>query len=335
MKISPGKRLPNHSARNLILMALLFISSSAIAQDGNRWYQIEVTVFAHENGNTLQERWPVGDNLALSYPAGTRELDSMLKHLTLDDWSVLQPARGQLPVAAESRVPGAPGVPREAISAREATEPREPGESAPVGLSAGPEALQRSDYRLPDVERDAFVALPATAHDFTQTNRALSESSAYRVLTHLAWRQPVMRAGNATPIAITGGRQFGDHHELEGTLTIRFNQSRDRVLLDTHLWLARFSALAPQADALRESPQALQLPTAPSADARVSDADEDDREQTRFYVTEVFPMQDSRAMRSNEFHYLDHPAIGVLVQVFPYEPPPAPTNAFTGSAQPL
>jgi hypothetical protein len=46
-------------------------------------------------------------------------------------------------------------------------------------------------------------------------------------------------------------------------------------------------------------------------------------------------MQDSRAMRSNEFHYLDHPAIGVLVQVFPYEPPPAPTNAFTGSAQPL
>jgi hypothetical protein len=327
MKHSPTKLITRCAVAARVLLALALVTSPAQAQDGTRWYQIEVTVFAHENANTLQEQWPT-DELALAYPAGTRELDSLLKHLTLDDWSVLQPVIGQLPVTAQSRQPGRPGGPSEPRALRESNP------SAPVGLSAGPEALQRSDYRLPDVARDAFVALPAAAHDFTQTNRALTESSAYRVLTHLAWRQPVMSGNDATPIAITGGRQFGDHHELEGTLTIRFNQSRDRVLLDTHLWLARFSTLAPQADPLRESPQALQLPTAPGADTGVSDAGENDREQTRFYVTEVFPMQDSRAMRSNEFHYLDHPALGVLVQVFPYEPPSAPANAFTGSALP-
>jgi hypothetical protein len=56
---------------------------------------------------------------------------------------------------------------------------------------------------------------------------------------------------------------------------------------------------------------------------------------TRFYVTDVFSMRDTRAMRSNEFHYLDHPAIGVVVQVFPYEPPTAPANSFQGAGLPL
>lgn len=303
------------STSRLMWLAFALSSPSAVAQDGNRWYQIEVTVFAHENGNTLQERWPAGDDLALNYPAGTRELDSLFRHLTLDDWTILQPVSQQTPAT--------PGV--------------ADTDAAPVApaLSAGPDALQRSDYRLPDAARDAFVALPATAHDFIQTNRALDESSAYRVLTHMAWRQPVMRGNDATPIAIAGGRQFGDHHELEGTLTIRFNQSRDRVMLDTNLWLARFSTQPPQAESALESRAALQLPVAPGAEAPVAASNQDEERRSRFYLTEVFPMQDSRAMRSNEFHYLDHPAIGVLVQVFPYEPPPAPANSFNESALPL
>ncbi|MBC53625.1 MAG: hypothetical protein CMQ34_07275 [Gammaproteobacteria bacterium] len=271
-----GKLISNS---RLIWLAIALSGQSATAQDGSRWYQIEVTVFAHETSNTLQERWPTADELTLTYPARARELDSLLKHLTLEDWTVLQPA----------------------LTATESTDTDAPG------LSAGPDAQQRSDYRLPDAARDAFVALPAAAHDFTQTNRALNESSAYRVLTHMAWRQPVMRGSDATPIVVAGGRQYGDQHELAGTLTIRFNQSRDRVMLDTDLRLARFSA-GQQTDA---------------------------PEQPRFDVTEVFPMQDSRAMRSNEFHYLDHPAMGVLVQVFPYEPPAAPVNTLTGSASPM
>jgi hypothetical protein len=32
----------------------------------------------------------------------------------------------------------------------------------------------------------------------------------------------------------------------------------------------------------------------------------------------------TRELRSNEFHYLDHPAVGVLVQIQPYTLPPLP-----------
>lgn len=286
MKNSPINVRPLPAITILILLVLtLTTAPSASAQDGNRWYQIEVTVFAHENSNTQQEQWP-DENVLSVFPDTTRELDSVLNHLTMDDWSVLQPPAASNPADL----------------------------AEPAGeRSEGPAALRSSNYRLPDVLRDAFVALPAADHDFTQTNRALTESAAYRILYHSAWRQPVMRADGATPIAIFAGREFGDRHELEGTLTIRFNQSRDRVLLDTQLRLNRFTVQAPE-----------QRSGAGQA-----------QQQANYLVTQVFPMRDSRAMRSNEFHYLDHPAFGVLVQVFPYEPPAAPVTAFPESPLPL
>ena len=301
------------------LMTMLAAPAPASAQNGNRWYQIEVTVFAHENSNLQQEQWPTQD-LALSYPEQTRELDSLLKHLSLDDWSVLQPV-------SATRMPS--------------NEIAVDGDSDEPLLSPGPNALRSSNYRLPDTLRDAFVALPAADHDFTQTNRALTQSTAYRVLYHNAWRQPVLRAPDATPIAIAGGRQFGQHHELEGTLTIRFNQSRDRVLLDTNLWLARFSSQLNSQPP--EQSNILQLPLSPFApdlpeqtpDLISTASDNQPALTERYYASQVFAMNDSRPMRSNEFHYLDHPAIGVLVQVFPYEPPAPPASAFPGSGAPL
>jgi hypothetical protein len=35
-------------------------------------------------------------------------------------------------------------------------------------------------------------------------------------------------------------------------------------------------------------------------------------------------MLQDRAMRSNEFHYMDHPALGIVVQVEQYELPALP-----------
>jgi hypothetical protein len=41
-------------------------------------------------------------------------------------------------------------------------------------------------------------------------------------------------------------------------------------------------------------------------------------------VTRIIEFQQSREMRLEQFHYLDHPALGMLVQVTAYERPPAP-----------
>ena len=317
MKISSGKpllKLPvsclTFSCLTVLAIVLAGAATPAIAQDGNRWYQIEVTIFAHEDSNTLQERWPT-DDPSLAYPDNTRRLVSLTDQLPLNDRSPLRsPATADLSRA----------------------------DTANTDTTDVPAALRSGEYRLPDALRDAFVALPATEHNFSQTNRTLNNSPAYRVLYHNAWRQPVMRAAGAIPIAIAGGRQFNDHHELEGTLTILFNPSRDRVLLDTNLWLARFDTLPPgqgQGLQLPDYPANLRSPALPATTQAPTAPASRNEQATRFYVTDVFTMRDSRAMRSNEFHYLDHPAIGVVVQVFPYEPPTAPANSFQGAGLPL
>lgn len=299
-----------------------WLAPSALAQDGARWYQIEITVFTNESNDIALESWPDPD---LAFPSRLRTLDSVLDHLTLNDWSLLSS-----PAARP-------------VSDMEA----DPELQAPS--DEGPEALQNGGYRLPDARRDAYVSLPASEHTFTDTNRALTSSPAYRVLYHDAWRQPVMRAAQATPIAILAGRAFGTRHELEGSITIRFNQSQDRVVLDTNLWLSQFTRLRPvdgestELPALPESlRQALRLGDENTRadeqlDATINGqiAVQETEENDGFYVSAIFPMQDSRDMRSNEFHYLDHPAMGILIQVFPYELPPAQLTPIQENVLPL
>ena len=45
-------------------------------------------------------------------------------------------------------------------------------------------------------------------------------------------------------------------------------------------------------------------------------------------INRVFHMQQSRDMRSTEFHYIDHPAMGIVILVEPYEVPPLPIPDF-------
>lgn len=289
----------------------LALPSLASAQEPARWYQIEVSIFTNENSDLTLERWPVA-RMNLGFPQNTRHLSSLMDVFNLDDWSLVNPP---LPSSISQNT----GVDLEptALPAR----------------SAGPAPFQSSDFRLPDFERDAFLSLPASAHNFTDTNRALNNSPNYRMLYHQAWRQPVLQSVQAIPIAMQAGRQFGERHELEGSLTIRFNPSQDRVVLDTHMWLSQFSTFPD------DSGENLQLPALPEnlrpALTALPSGAEEVATFPVYYPTQIIPIRGSRDMRSNEFHYVDHPALGIVVQVFPYTPPPAPVMNIQDDQLPL
>jgi hypothetical protein len=114
--------------------------------------------------------------------------------------------------------------------------------------------------------------------------------------------------GAETPVLISGGERYGDHHELEGSLSLHFNAGRDRVVIDSDLWLSEFTTLA-------DPDNEWQLPPFPGPQSAA------DGEADRYQPHRVYHFQQSRDMRSNEFHYLDHPALGLVVTVFPYEVP--------------
>lgn len=289
---------------------------------GQRWYQVEMTVFTHESSNLDLELW-TPDRLSLAFPERLRRLRPVSDVLMLDDWSVLSAENNAqaLATAADSNIPPAAGGPNVRPVPDVVVGPR-PYEPAAAG----------EGFSMPDLLRDAFWELPAADHDFTNTNRALTQSSQHRILFHAAWRQPMTRLNAATPIAVVGGRAFNDRHELEGSLRLYFNNSEDRIILEPNLWFSTFGSSSGtgsnpgfNADSNGESAPVWQLPPLPEIlQVAADNSAAISASQPAYTPTRIIQVNQTREARSNEFHYIDHPAIGVFIQLTPYEvPPPA------------
>ncbi len=291
-----------------------------LAQPGNaaeataapeRWFQIEMTVFAHESSDLEQELWSP-EKLSLGFPERLQRLRSLSDFLQLTDWTVLSPDLGAadaIPttpadVPAPDGITGTPQLPGQPASIQ----------SVPVPVLVGPLPYAPAEsFRMPDFAREAFLMLPPETHQFGSTNRALNQSAQYRILSHSAWRQPMTRRNAAVAIGIVGGRQFNEHRELEGNVTLYFNNAGDRVVFNGNLWLGSFGIQD-------DSAEDWVLPVLPGTLAETDTAT--DEPQTEYFVNRIVQLREVREMREQELHYLDHPALGVLVQITPYTPPP-------------
>lgn len=278
----------------------LSINQSLLAQNLERWFQIEVSIFSNESlTDRSEEQWQAA-RIELDYPGRIRRLDRLIDLLLIADLQIETPAATDLneEIAA---------FPEEDVAITEA-----------IILAVGPRpASATSEFRFFDFDRDSYLQLPPSASDFQQTNRALERSAEHRLLFHGLWRQVVVGEDDAIPIYIEGGLQYGQQHELQGSLTIRFNDNQDRVVVDANLWLIEFSAAAdPEAD--------WSLPSIPDSLNDGQDAGAPDQPGPTYYINRVFHLLQSRDMRSTEFHYLDHPALGLVILVEPYEVPPIP-----------
>ena len=285
MKIDLFKRLAKYS---LALLFGLLISSYSLAQE--RWFQIELSIFSNENiEDRNAESWLPSD-YELNYPKNMRKLslltDLFLSDRNLDDrLSVTEPA-----------------------SQEEIDEMIKKDQLKNIRPWI---KNSESNFKLFDFSRDDFTQLSPVDSDFQQTNRTLERSSDHRLLYHGLWRQAVRQSSNAVPIYIEGGLRYGDNHELQGSVTIRFNENEDRVVIDTHIWLIDYSIV-------KDSSSEWKLPQVPESVRRES---RENPSSLTYFPNNVYVMEQSREMRSNEFHYLDHPALGLVISVKPYSVP--------------
>ncbi len=267
--------------RILIPLAALLAAGRAgpaEAQGFQRWFQVEIAIFSNESrAERERESWSAADR-PLSYPPAMIRLGQLTDLLTLD-WSPAAPAPDPLaPALARLR-------------------------------DTGPfPARANGDFSFPDLQRDPFLALPASYSDFRQTNQAIARASRYRLLHGAVWRQPVGDAAGATPVHVAGGDRRGPLTELQGSVALHFNANRDRVIFSADLWLAEFG------DAPGDSQW--RLPRLPAGFATAAG------DAPAPAISRVYPMRQQRELRSGEFHYLDHPALGVVVQITPYDRPP-------------
>ena len=303
------------------------------------WYKIELSIFSNETlADRERERWQADRNI-LDYPENMtrlKELGDLLliesllpAPLKLKTVEQLDTQMGQ--VGAITKL--SQSTPDETLLSKQELQAEAIRKVGPFPIQAG------VPFKFLDFERDEYLKLPSNLSDFAQTNRALRRSPDHRLLFHAVWRQPVTFEDKAKAILVEGGERYGNQSELLGSLTIRFNENADRIVLGADIWLTQFviddgrNQLEPLTSPAVKRPQPpatlnhWQLPELPTsiADGPLQilqnrlHTDED-----LYHIQNVFHMLQNRAMRSNEFHYLDHPALGIVVQVEQYELPALP-----------
>ena len=297
------------------------------------WYQVEVSVFSNEAAADRREETYAPEQFNPAYPPELRRLDQVLDLLLLPEMQVplIEPEVEEVdePRRRESRRE------RRARQERERLEREAAARIAEIAAAGPAQPKPPGDLRMPDPPRDAYLLMPDSLSDFQQTNRALDRAGDHRLLFHGIWRQP-LGAFDATgvdspePIFISGGivrnLQTGLHNELEGTLRLGFNRARDRIIVAADLWLSEFTG--------DDEATGWYLPPRPTHLARAR-AGLDYRDPRllenlgeRMYQPEaIYQLQEEREMRSEEFHYFDQPAFGLVILLKSYErpePPPLP-----------
>lgn len=285
-------------------LASTTVQGQDTAPDGRRWYEVEVVVFTHESLATQVSERPLADPTRLGWLPRLRTLQPASASLAFVFEPVVSMAT---PDTSAALLPASPLL---------QTGPVLPLAPEPVfGPVPAPKAAR--GFRLADSSRDPFIALDQRAALLAQDARLLETAAEHRVLWHSTWRQPMLPATQAGAVFVQGGAPYGDRYELEGS--VRFSDSGGRVQLDAHLWFSSFLAgFASEGTAwtLPALPQELTLVEADSGGAV------DATQLGTWMSSGAWQLRDSRLLTPDTYHYLDNPAIGVLVQMRPYTVPP-------------
>ncbi|MBN4053737.1 hypothetical protein JYT97_02515 [Haliea sp. AH-315-K21] len=281
-----------------IVFFALAANTNATAQtfsyDGNRWYEIEVSIFTNQSARAINPELFLPEHIELLYPQPILQLTPAFKDYLLD-FSADNVAINSLTNSSVNPF----------VSDLDPLQ-----DSAIEIVTYGPELREaNTDFRLIDKARDPFVSLAEEEHEFTRFNRNIESSPDHRILFHAVWRQPVLNKIQASAILVTGGDRYGQHNELEGSLIISYNINR--VDVDARLWRNSFNIVSDLEWNVPLIPLA-----APITDAAI------EADSFGLLIDQVYPMLETRQMISNQLHYLDHPALGILIEVRPYELPP-------------
>jgi hypothetical protein len=171
-----------------------------------------------------------------------------------------------------------------------------------------------------------YQFLPRSKHLLSSAQQALTRSGHYRILFHEAWQQPLINLHESPALLFHGGQFFNPYFELQGYLSLGYQGKQ--LQFNTHLWLSKLTSDA-SLGALE-----IALPVEPKAiHWRGSEPVEDAPQGSPpSYIQHLLPMKQSRKLKPQELHYLDHPKLGVLIQVTSLTPLEVPED--TGPVTP-
>jgi len=154
-----------------------------------------------------------------------------------------------------------------------------------------------------------FIPLPSETYTLTNKVAALNSSGQYKVLKHVAWLQPGLAREDALPVIIHAGKNYRNEFQERTFVSGDFNdqnlaKSQHVNELDGTIKVVLGRYLHVYTDLVYRRPFSLSSDPASNPLGR-------DR------LLADFPVKTHRKMRSKELHYIDHPLLGILVEIRP------------------
>lgn len=318
-----------------LLLACLASGAAGAASD-DRWYRIEVIVFAYTEASTSTETWlpdarsypsdVIAIGRANPIPTSYAQIEDTLRYDRLVGEGT--PPAGSRPRSSntflfetESRffdedsgtlLRQTEVMERELASADDAlatgeTGPADNADATPIDDLMAIEEILTTPGPVP------YRRLPEEARELRRTARSINRSKRYRLLDHLLWTQPITPQSRdarvPAAILIEAGSRYDDIWELAGTLTF----TRSRYLhVDADLTFTAFT----QTGEGRAHPVPAGLAEEDLDDFASVVAWESSR--GAFEPDGFARMQRSQRLPKGEVHYVDHPYFGLLIRIDDY-----------------
>lgn len=289
-----------HLFRNFLVMALLF-PLWAHAQSAPL-YLVELLVFSRPSGAGA-EYWDATPELA--YPGTSRFL--------------IYPGEQPLEPSPSSATSSTLGT----------------GE--PMGLNALPGPAQPA----------AFSTLPQAQQQLASRAATMQRSGRYQILFHEAWLQPLYSEAESVPIVLDRSGDGIAWPPLQGNIKLHLESY---VYLETNLWLNTQGEYLPGSWRMPAPPLApmskpaagvLPAPAQPAGQPAIAGTQSSAMNNTSsnlvpgvsedlgpdYPYRHAVLLQQTRRIPGGEIVYIDHPLLGVLVQISPLESAtPAPVE---------
>ena len=282
------------------------------AKELENWFQIDLVILKHTNSDDTNERWITENKV---YPANVIAISEEIKYvggeeiLESGDYSVeSDPSSADQFIPFEFEGLSDRKLNKELIESlkdKSFPETKDFGkiqDAQSLGISADTEKIYVSI-------RDLVMALDAAsmgqqAYKDNSANSSLSNiasrlgrSSKFEILANRSWIQPL--SPMKTPVLIMEGAKHENRFEVEGTLVL----SKNRFLhAETNLWFNKFRGVRKNRDDI------LNQSTSGLEEIRNPDS-------SLFLVTRTYSMNQSRRIRKNELHYIDHPVFGLIIRI--------------------
>lgn len=279
------------------------------------WYQIEVIAFEHRNyddseyftSDVGEPQWTKGTYLMDEDEAAERRQELIAK-AQADERADAAAAAAPAPVAEPKPQAPAEAKPPEGFVSVESLLEQNAPKPAPKPEAAATETKPVPSKKIYEVP---FVDLPSSAFTLNRVGSYLEDNRDYRILTHVAWRQPAL-SNNTEMVRIYGGDVVASGSNL------RYDQPNKLFEFEALVTLSQSKYFHLDVDAvLRDSGFQYDASDYITADD-LGLVSNDEGERYRNPKITTYRISQSQKVKGGQLYYFDHPLMGMIIKVTPY-----------------